>query len=98
MPRAGTDPGSGGVGSGAPRRVLVTGGAGFIGANLCRALSADDHVAEVVVIDDLSTGSAENLVGVPRLALHEASILAPEDLDRAMEGVDAVVHLAARAS
>ncbi len=98
MSRAGAGPGPDRAGLQAPRRVLVTGGAGFIGANLCRALSADPHVAEVVVVDDLSTGSAENLVDMPGVALIEASILDAAVLDRAMEGVDAVVHLAARAS
>src|SRR5689334_15680889 len=46
-----------------PMRVTVTGGAGFIGANLCRRLLADPAVDEVVVIDDLSTGSRANLDG-----------------------------------
>jgi UDP-glucose 4-epimerase len=41
----------------------VTGGAGFIGANLCRRLTAQSD-CEVVVLDDLSTGARSNLVGV----------------------------------
>src|SRR5262245_28979605 len=52
--------------------VVVTGGAGFIGANLCRELVS--RGAEVVVIDDLSTGSAANLDGVGA-RLVEGSIL-----------------------
>ena len=43
--------------------ILVTGGAGFIGANLCRTLLADDAVTEVVAFDDLSTGFAANVEG-----------------------------------
>jgi len=55
-------------------RVVVTGGAGFIGSHLVeRLLSRDDHV---VVIDDLSTGSLENLADVaghPRLEVIRGS-------------------------
>lgn len=41
------------------RTVLVTGGAGFIGANLVRRLDADDRMGAVRVLDDLSTGRAD---------------------------------------
>jgi UDP-glucose 4-epimerase len=78
-------------------RVVITGGAGFIGANLARRLVDDDRFDEVVVIDDLSTGRRENLDGVD-VALHVATILDPAALDTAFEGVDGVVHLAARPS
>ncbi|MCC5954222.1 MAG: NAD-dependent epimerase/dehydratase family protein [Acidimicrobiia bacterium] len=85
------DPATGGVG-----KVVVTGGAGFIGANLCRALT-EMGVADVVALDDLSTGFASNLDGV-KATLVEGSILDPDALDEAMVGADAVVHLAARPS
>lgn len=78
-------------------RVVVTGGAGFIGANACRALVATDEVTDVVVLDDLSTGFADNLVGVP-VKLVEGSILDPDVVDDAFAGADAVVHLAGRGS
>ena len=45
-------------------KVVVTGGAGFIGANLCRRLLVTPGVDEVVALDDLSTGFAHNLDGV----------------------------------
>ena len=47
-------------------KIVVTGGAGFIGANLCRTLLADDAVTEVVAFDDLIeiVGAAEG-IGVP---------------------------------
>lgn len=83
---------------GATKDVLVTGGAGFIGANLCRALVENPAVGRIVVLDDLSTGSAENLTGVSGVELIEGSILDADILRGAMEGADAVVHLAARAS
>jgi len=82
---------------GRPRRVLVTGGAGFIGANLCRALVAAPGIERVTVIDDLSTGRLDNLSGVD-VELIEGSILDPDALARATSGADAVVHLAARPS
>ena len=75
-------------------KVVVTGGAGFIGANLCRTL-ARDH--DVVALDDLSTGSKDNLADVDA-ALVEASILEPAALDATFEGAGSVVHLAARPS
>ena len=77
-------------------RVLVTGGAGFIGANLCRRL-LDEGDFEITVLDNLSTGRAENLEGVD-VRMIEGSILDASDLDDAMRGVDSVVHLAARPS
>ncbi len=55
-------------------RVVVTGGAGFIGANLCSHLGAAAEVDVVVALDDLSTGSRANLDGGPA-ALVEGSIL-----------------------
>jgi UDP-glucose 4-epimerase len=73
--------------------VLVTGGAGFIGANLCgRLLDRGDH--RVRVLDDLSTGSRANLDGLD-VELVEASILDAAAVDDAVRGVDAVVHLGA---
>ncbi|HET6963699.1 MAG TPA: NAD-dependent epimerase/dehydratase family protein [Acidimicrobiales bacterium] len=79
-------------------KVVVTGGAGFIGANLCRALSGDDRFDEVVALDDLSTGSAENLAGVEKVRLVTGSILDAGVLDETLAGSSAVVHLAARPS
>jgi len=79
-------------------QVVVTGGAGFIGANLCRALTALPGVDRVVALDDLSTGFRRNLDGLDRVELVEGTILDPSLLDEVFDGVDAVVHLAARPS
>lgn len=78
-------------------KVVVTGGAGFIGANLCRHLCAQDDVDEVVAFDDLSSGFSDNLAGVDT-RLVQASILDRDVLDDHVEGAGAVVHLAARPS
>lgn len=78
-------------------KILVTGGAGFIGANLCRELTARQGVAEVVALDDLSTGSAANLADTG-VELLNASILDRTVLARAVDRADAVIHLAARPS
>jgi UDP-glucose 4-epimerase len=78
-------------------KVVVTGGAGFIGANLCRELAARPGIDRVVALDDLSTGNPANLAGVPA-ELVEGSILDRSLLIDVVEGADAVVHLAARPS
>jgi len=75
-------------------KVVVTGGAGFIGANLGRELLRRDEVDEVVAVDDLSTGSRANLDGTD-VTLLEGSILDPDLLDEACRGAGAVVHLGA---
>lgn len=75
-------------------KVVITGAAGFIGSHVAAALSGK---ADVVGIDDLSTGSLDNLDGID-CDLTVASILDRDALAHVSEGVDAVVHLAARAS
>lgn len=76
-------------------RVVVTGGAGFIGSNLAAAAVARGH--DVVVLDDLSTGFRANLHGF-QVEFIQGSVTDPTALDRAFEGADSVVHLAALGS
>lgn len=78
-------------------RVVVTGGAGFIGANLCRELAALPDVEEVVALDDLSTGFPSNLDGVGA-KLVQGSILDRDLLHDVVADASSVVHLAARPS
>ncbi len=78
-------------------KVLVTGGAGFIGANLVRTLVDLSGIDDVVVLDDLSFGFRSNLDGLD-VTFIEGSILDEDQLATAMEGVSSVVHLAARSS
>ena len=76
-------------------KIVVTGGAGFIGANLAHRLS---HEHSVTVLDDLSSGRLSNLAATPSATVIEGSILDDDLLDRALKDCDAVVHLAARPS
>jgi UDP-glucose 4-epimerase len=75
--------------------VVVTGGAGFIGANLSRRLV--ERGDAVVVVDDLSTGDRDNLRDLD-VTFVEGTILDAATLDTAMRDASAVVHLAARPS
>jgi dTDP-glucose 4,6-dehydratase len=76
-------------------RILVTGGAGFLGSHLCELLIARGD--SVVCLDDLSTGCRENIHHLtgPRFAYIEGSVLTPIDIDGDFDGV---VHLASPAS
>ncbi|MFK5635310.1 NAD-dependent epimerase/dehydratase family protein [Ornithinimicrobium sp. LYQ103] len=76
-------------------RILITGGAGFIGHNLARMALGAGH--EVRVIDDLSTGFADNLNGLD-LDFREASILDEDAVSSAVSGIDSIVHLGALGS
>lgn len=78
------------------RRILITGGAGFIGSHL-----VDLHLARgdsVYVVDDLSTGCIDNLAehfDCPQFQLSTSNILDWDDLSGATEWADQVYHLAA---
>ena len=71
-------------------KVVVTGGAGYIGSHAVRELLAAGH--EVVVLDDLSKGHA--LAVAPRARLVQGDVADPRALDEALPGAGAVVHFA----
>lgn len=73
-------------------RILVVGGAGYIGSHVVKYLL--DEGMDVRVFDDLSTGQRINLF--PKAEFIEGSILDTNALEKAMQGVDGVVHLAAK--
>lgn len=76
------------------RRYLITGGAGFIGSHLVRAVLGRGH--GVTVLDDFSSGKAENLAGVAGdLAVVRGSVADPAAVRKAIAGVAGVFHLAA---
>jgi len=78
-------------------RILVTGGAGFIGSNLCEALLEMGH--EVRVLDNFSTGKRENLGDfIQSIEVMEGDIRDYETLEKAVTGVERVIHLAAMSS
>ena len=77
-------------------RILVTGGAGFIGSHLCERLISDGH--HVTAIDNFSTGRASNLNGLKScetLRIIEGSILDTKLLNPLINNSDYVFHLAA---
>ncbi|MEU7740399.1 NAD-dependent epimerase/dehydratase family protein [Nonomuraea sp. NPDC049158] len=78
-------------------KILITGGAGFIGANLCRALASRPEIERITVLDDLSSGDLANLddVGVEFV---RGSILDLNLLTGLVSDATTVVHLAARPS
>ena len=79
-----------------PMRVLVTGGAGFIGSHLVDRLMADGH--EVRVLDNMASGSEENLKqweGAPSFELIRGDLLDRRTTRRAVEGCSQVFHMAA---
>jgi nucleoside-diphosphate-sugar epimerase len=79
-----------------PKTALITGGAGFIGSHLAEALLSLG--ARVTVIDDLSGGSRENLLGFGPVEFIEASILDLDALRRATRDCRYVFHQAALGS
>ncbi|MBX3708693.1 MAG: GDP-mannose 4,6-dehydratase [Gammaproteobacteria bacterium] len=77
-----------------PRRILVTGGAGFIGSHTVDLLL--DQGKEVIVLDNLSSGKLENLnLQNPDLEFIEGDVLEYPFLEELLMGCDAVLHLAA---
>ena len=81
------------------KKVLVTGGAGFIGSNLCETLLQLN--SQVVCLDNFATGKRENLSAFetnPNFTLIEGDIRNLEDCKKAVNGVDYVLHEAALGS
>jgi UDP-N-acetylglucosamine 4-epimerase len=81
------------------KKVLITGGAGFIGSNLCEKLI--ELGAQVICLDNFATGKKENLLAIiknPNFTLLEGDIRNLETCHKAVKGVDYVLHQAALGS
>lgn len=83
------------------QKILVSGGAGFIGSNLCEALLKEGN--EVRCLDNFATGKIENLLPLlqqypERFRLIVGDIRKPEDCRKAVEGMEYVLHEAALGS
>jgi UDP-N-acetylglucosamine 4-epimerase len=81
------------------KKIVVTGGAGFIGSNLCEALLNNDN--EVICLDNFLTGKRENIsefLENKKFKLFEADIRNIDDCKKITEGVDIVFHQAALGS
>ncbi len=75
------------------RKILVTGGAGFIGSHVvCRMLRAGYHVN---ILDNFSTGKKRNIPSHERVTLYEGDIRDPSIVNMATQGCTTIVHLAA---
>jgi len=76
------------------KRILITGGAGFIGTHLCRALAAGN---EVVVLDNLHRNALQpaGIDRLPRVELQVGDVVEPAVVKRAIRGCTHVIHLAA---
>jgi UDP-N-acetylglucosamine 4-epimerase len=82
-------------------KVLITGGAGFIGSNLVEVLLQNEQVTIVRVLDNLATGHKENMrefEGNPRFEFMLGDTRNPEDCNKACAGIDVISHQAALGS
>ena len=76
-------------------KVAVTGGAGFVGTNLVRALLKDNH--EVTIIDDFSTGLESNVIGLD-CHISAISLVDLQKVRSTLRGIEYIFHLGARGS
>jgi UDP-N-acetylglucosamine 4-epimerase len=76
-------------------KILVTGGAGFIGSNITNHLEKIDTVEKIFVIDNLTNGRIENVLKSPKVSFRKGDICDPEFMEEMCEKVDVICHQAA---
>jgi len=74
------------------KRIVVTGGAGFIGSHIVEALHSKN---DIIVLDDFSTGKEQNILGMGGIMVLRGSVTQPKHLAFAFRNADIVFHLAA---
>jgi UDP-glucose 4-epimerase len=84
-------------------KILITGGAGYIGTSLVQALTMQDEVESVVIYDNLSRGNfnlflGQKFAGAAKISYVNGELLDSRRLAKALQGVDTVYHLAAKVS
>jgi UDP-glucose 4-epimerase len=77
------------------KKILITGGAGFIGSSLTKRLIGQGH--SVTILDDFSTGLSSNIADLG-VEVFEGSITSPSLVEKAAHNAEAIIHLAARGS
>ena len=75
-------------------RIVITGGAGFIGSNLAKKFLSEG-AEQILIIDDLSTGNKNNLAGLDKIEFIESRIEDVNNLEKLVSGYDFCFHLAA---
>jgi len=78
-------------------KILITGGAGFLGSHLAERLLEKFNNIEIVILDDLSLGAEKNLENIKneKIQLIKGDIRDKEQVKKSVEGVDYIFHLAA---
>ena len=76
------------------KRIVITGGAGFIGSNLAKKFLSEG-AEQILIIDDLSTGNKNNLAGLDKIEFIESRIEDVNNLEKLISGYDFCFHLAA---
>ena len=76
------------------KKIIVTGGAGFIGSHLVKKL-IDNGAEEILVVDDLSTGRRENIEGINQVKFENRKIEEIDNLNKLFKDYDFCYHLAA---
>jgi UDP-N-acetylglucosamine 4-epimerase len=79
-------------------KILVTGGAGFIGSNIVASLASHPAVDKIIVLDNLSTGYEKNLVKSEKISFYQGDIRDYTTCLEAAKGIDVICHQAALGS